>query len=45
VYGGTIPALIWHDFMAGATWRMPVQDFTTPSIPRPAYNSYTTTSG
>lgn len=32
VFGGTIPALIWHDFMLKATERMPVQDFTTPSF-------------
>ena len=50
VYGGTIPALIWHDFMSGATAPMPVQDFATPDIAQPTYghtyNSYpTTTSG
>lgn len=32
VYGGTIPAAIWHDFMAAATWRMPVLNFPTPTI-------------
>src|SRR6266508_1328729 len=32
VYGGTIPALIWHDFMLKATERMAVQDFTMPSF-------------
>jgi penicillin-binding protein 1A len=32
VFGGTLPALIWHDFMLKATERMPVQDFTTPSF-------------
>jgi penicillin-binding protein 1A len=32
VYGGTIPALIWHDFMRGALWRTPVQNFPTPTI-------------
>jgi membrane peptidoglycan carboxypeptidase len=32
VFGGTIPALIWHDFMLKATERMPVQDFATPSF-------------
>ena len=37
VYGGTIPALIWHDFMLKATERMPVQEFPTPS-----FEGYTT---
>ncbi len=32
VYGGTIPALIWHDFMLEATERFPVQDFPEPSF-------------
>ncbi len=32
VFGGTIPALIWHDFMLKATERMPVLDFPTPSF-------------
>jgi penicillin-binding protein 1A len=32
VFGGTIPALIWHDFMLKATEPMSVQDFTTPSF-------------
>ncbi|MBI2239124.1 MAG: transglycosylase domain-containing protein, partial [Actinobacteria bacterium] len=32
VYGGTIPALIWRDFMLEATARMPVKDFPTPSF-------------
>jgi penicillin-binding protein 1A len=32
VYGGTIPALIWHDFMSGALWRVPVENFATPTI-------------
>jgi penicillin-binding protein 1A len=31
VYGGTIPASIWHDFMSGALVRTPVQDFASPS--------------
>jgi membrane peptidoglycan carboxypeptidase len=32
VYGGTIPALIWHDFMSQATENMPVKDFAEPSF-------------
>jgi penicillin-binding protein 1A len=34
VYGGTIPALIWHDFMLAATRGMQVIDF--PPAPGPA---------
>jgi penicillin-binding protein 1A len=44
VYGGTIPALIWHDFMTAATRGMPVVDFPAvsydvyadPTSPAPA---------
>ena len=36
VYGGTIPALIWHDFMLKATEGMRVIDFPTP-----LYSGYT----
>ncbi|HEU4354330.1 MAG TPA: penicillin-binding transpeptidase domain-containing protein, partial [Actinomycetota bacterium] len=32
VYGGTIPALIWHDFMLQATRGMKVLDFAQPSF-------------
>ena len=32
VYGGTIPALIWHDFMTAATANMQVRDFAEPSF-------------
>jgi penicillin-binding protein 1A len=32
VYGGTIPALIWHDFMYSALARTPVEEFVTPSV-------------
>lgn len=32
VFGGTIPALIWHDFMLEATADMPVRDFPDPSF-------------
>ena len=31
VFGGTIPALIWHDFMVEATADMPVEEFVEPS--------------
>jgi penicillin-binding protein 1A len=56
VYGGTIPASIWHDFMKAALANTPVQNFVTPaSIPSSTYtytntynnsytNTYTTTS-
>jgi penicillin-binding protein 1A len=27
VFGGSIPAGIWHDFMSAALWPLPVQDF------------------
>src|SRR5205085_6101109 len=27
VFGGSIPAEIWHDFMSSALWRLPVRDF------------------
>jgi penicillin-binding protein 1A len=30
VYGGTIPAAIWHDFMASAVSSLPVEEFATP---------------
>ncbi|MDP8957330.1 MAG: PBP1A family penicillin-binding protein [Actinomycetota bacterium] len=32
VYGGSIPAQIWHDFMAQATANMAVESFATPSF-------------
>jgi membrane peptidoglycan carboxypeptidase len=32
VYGGTIPALIWHDFMSQATAAMRIKDFADPSF-------------
>ena len=40
VYGGTIPALIWHDFMAGALVHTPVENFATPTIPPPVQGYY-----
>jgi penicillin-binding protein 1A len=53
VYGGTIPATIWHTFMSGALANVPVENFVTPEIAQPSYTttqsyytppSYTTTS-
>jgi penicillin-binding protein 1A len=41
VYGGTIPASIWHDFMEDALADTPVQEFVTPEIAQPRTNSYT----
>jgi penicillin-binding protein 1A len=35
VYGGTIPALIWHDFMNRALANAPVENFATPTIAQP----------
>jgi penicillin-binding protein 1A len=32
VFGGTIPALIWHDFMSQAMAGLPVEDFPEPSL-------------
>jgi penicillin-binding protein 1A len=32
VYGGTIPAAIWHDFMYAAMQGLPVKSFPTPSM-------------
>jgi penicillin-binding protein 1A len=43
VYGGTIPASIWHDFMAEATAGMPVLDFAYPSFA--GYNVFPEGSG
>jgi penicillin-binding protein 1A len=43
VYGGTIPASIWHDFMATALENVPVQEFPTPTISSSSSSSYTTT--
>ena len=37
VYGGTIPAAIWHDFMSSALAKTPVHDFATPEIAQPTY--------
>jgi penicillin-binding protein 1A len=38
VFGGSIPAAIWHDFMSSALWRTPIQQFALPAsgpIPQP----------
>jgi len=46
VYGGTIPASIWHDFMEGATANLPVEEFATPTNVHPyttTYHTYTYT--
>jgi membrane peptidoglycan carboxypeptidase len=32
VVGGTLPAVIWHDFMSEALANMPVKGFATPSF-------------
>ena len=32
VFGGSLPAEIWHDFMAGAVGNLPVRDFPQPSF-------------
>ncbi|MGE5459190.1 MAG: transglycosylase domain-containing protein, partial [Solirubrobacterales bacterium] len=32
VFGGTIPALIWHDFMIKAMEGLPIKDFPAPSF-------------
>src|SRR5438094_1621838 len=32
VFGGSLPAEIWHDFMAAAVEKMPVKDFPAPSF-------------
>jgi penicillin-binding protein 1A len=46
VYGGTIPASIWHDFMNGALAHTPVQNFVTPPdfSPQTYTSTYTSTS-
>ncbi|MDQ1394318.1 MAG: penicillin-binding protein [Acidimicrobiaceae bacterium] len=33
VFGGTLPAQTWHDFMAAAVANLPVEDFTSPIPP------------
>ena len=43
VYGGTIPASIWHDFMGVALEHTPVESFATPSTVQPT-STYTQSS-
>ena len=35
VFGGSLPALIWHDFMSAAVARLPVENFAIPYTPAP----------
>jgi penicillin-binding protein 1A len=35
VFGGSLPALIWHDFMAAAVAKRPVENFAIPYTPAP----------
>jgi penicillin-binding protein 1A len=35
VFGGSLPALIWHDFMNTAVSRLPVDNFVIPYTPAP----------
>jgi len=42
VYGGTIPAAIWHDFMNSALAHTPIQNFVTPTAATP-HTYYTQT--
>jgi penicillin-binding protein 1A len=32
VFGGSLPAEIWHDFMSPAIWNLPVKSFPTPDL-------------
>jgi penicillin-binding protein 1A len=36
VFGGSLPAEIWHDFMAAAVSRMPIRNFALPYTPAPS---------
>ena len=38
VFGGSLPAGIWHDFMAGAVGGLPIRGFPQPSFA--PYNRY-----
>jgi penicillin-binding protein 1A len=35
VFGGSLPAMIWHDFMTAALARLPVESFAVPYTPAP----------
>jgi hypothetical protein len=35
VFGGTFPALVWHNFMVAAMESVPVEQFTPPDPTRP----------
>ncbi|MBA3842694.1 MAG: transglycosylase domain-containing protein [Actinobacteria bacterium] len=41
VYGGTIPALIWHGFMSQGLAKTPVENFVSPSGSQPQGSYYT----
>jgi penicillin-binding protein 1A len=41
VYGGTIPASIWHTFMGEALANVPVENFPIPTIAQPTYSTTT----
>jgi penicillin-binding protein 1A len=43
VYGGTIPASIWHTFMYEALANVPVENFPTPTVAQPSYTSSSST--
>jgi penicillin-binding protein 1A len=45
VFGGSIPARIWHDFMLNALAGKPIRPLPTPSARQLAVGSHTTTSG
>ena len=44
VYGGTIPAAIWHDFMGSALANTPPESFATPSAVSSSQGAYSTTT-
>jgi membrane peptidoglycan carboxypeptidase len=44
VFGGTLPARIWHDFMAPAVEGLPWKNFPTPTITGNYWNGYGTYS-
>ncbi|HEU5244483.1 MAG TPA: transglycosylase domain-containing protein [Gaiellaceae bacterium] len=43
VFGGTLPAEIWHDYMSGAVANLPVKSFPTPDYNGGSYISGTGT--